>query len=100
MLRETLAVAVAVAALVGGQAWAETRGVTKTEIKVGATFPFSGPASMLSNTGKALTAYVNSVNDRGGINGRKINFITYDDAYSPPKAVEQTRKLIESDEVA
>jgi branched-chain amino acid transport system substrate-binding protein len=78
----------------------ETPGVTPTEVKVGATFPFSGPASPLSNTGKGLIAYVNSINDRGGINGRKINLITYDDAYSPPKAVEQTRKLIEGDEVA
>ena len=57
-------------------------------------------ASPLSNTGKGLIAYVNSVNERGGINGRKINLITYDDAYSAPKTVEQTRKLIESDEVA
>jgi len=66
----------------------------------GATFPFSGPASPLSNTGKGLIAYINSINERGGINGRKINLITYDDAYSPPKTVEQTRKLVESDEVA
>ena len=71
-----------------------------SEIKIGATFPFSGPASPLSNTGKGMIAYVNSVNERGGINGRKINLITYDDAYSAPKTVEQTRKLIESDEVA
>lgn len=78
----------------------EAPGVTATEIKVGATFPFSGPASALGNSGKGLIAYVNSVNDRGGVNGRKINLITYDDAYSPPKAVEHTRKLIESDEVA
>ncbi len=75
-------------------------GVTATEIKVGATFPFSGPASSLGNSGKGLIAYINQINDRGGINGRKINFITYDDAYSPPKAVEHTRKLVESDEVA
>jgi len=79
---------------------ADAPGVTATEIKVGATFPFSGPASSLGNTGKGLIAYVNQLNDRGGINGRKINLITYDDAYSPPKAVEHTRKLIESDEVA
>lgn len=81
-------------------AGAETPGISETETKVGATFPFSGPASPLSNTGKGLIAYVNSVNDRGGINGRKINLVTYDDAYSPPKSVEQTRKLVESDEVA
>ena len=79
---------------------ADAPGVTATEIKIGATFPYSGPASALGNVGKSATAYINSVNERGGINGRKINFITYDDAYSPPKAVEHTRKLIESDEVA
>jgi branched-chain amino acid transport system substrate-binding protein len=75
-------------------------GVTPAEIKVGSIFPFSGPASSLGNTGKGMIAYVNSVNDRGGINGRKINLITYDDAYSPPKAVEHARRLVESDEVA
>jgi ABC-type branched-subunit amino acid transport system substrate-binding protein len=83
-----------------GAAFGQTPGISETEIKIGATFPFSGPASPLSNTGKGLIAYVNSVNERGGINGRKINLITYDDAYSPPKTVEQTRKLIEGDEVA
>ena len=81
-------------------AHAETVGVSESEIRIGATFPFSGPASPLSSTGKGLIAYVNSVNERGGINGRKINLITYDDAYSSPKTVEQTRKLVESDEVA
>lgn len=75
-------------------------GVTATEIKVGAVFPFSGPASALGAVGKSLIAYVNYVNEQGGVNGRKINLIALDDAYSPPKAVEQTRKLIESDEVA
>lgn len=98
---KTIALSTAVlASLAAGSAVAQTPGVSESEIKVGATFPFSGPASPLSNTGKGLIAYVNSVNDRGGINGRKINLITYDDAYTPPKAVEQTRKLIESDEVA
>jgi branched-chain amino acid transport system substrate-binding protein len=95
-----MAVAVAAMTVFAAAAHAETTGVTESEIKVGATFPFSGPASPLSNTGKGLIAYVNSINDRGGINGRKINLITYDDAYSSPKTVEQTRKLIESDEVA
>ena len=98
LLRMLTAAALLASAL--GAAAAEMPGVTETEIKIGATFPFSGPASPLSNTGKGLIAYVNSINDRGGINGRKINLITYDDAYSPPKTVEQTRKLIESDEVA
>src|SRR3954466_1155618 len=94
-------IAVALATSVSGApVRAETPGVTGSEVKIGATFPFSGPASPLSNTGKGLIAYVNSINDRGGINGRKINLITYDDAYSPPKTVEQTRKLVESDEVA
>lgn len=99
MLKRFTASAVLLAAM-SGAAISETLGVTDTEIKIGATFPFSGPASPLSNTGKGLIAYVNSINDRGGINGRKINLVTYDDAYSPPKSVEQTRKLIESDEVA
>lgn len=75
-------------------------GVTATEIKIGATYPFSGPASAYANTGKGLIAYINSLNDKGGVNGRKINFITLDDAYSPPKAVEQTRRLVENEEVA
>jgi branched-chain amino acid transport system substrate-binding protein len=79
---------------------ADAPGVTKIEIKIGATFPFSGPASSLGNNGRGLMAYVQSINDRGGINGRKINLITLDDAYSPPKAVEQTRRLVESDGVA
>ncbi|MHC2565759.1 ABC-type branched-subunit amino acid transport system substrate-binding protein [Bradyrhizobium liaoningense] len=100
MLTKTLAAAVLGAAIISAPARAETPGVTSTEVKIGATFPFSGPASPLSNTGKGLIAYINAINDRGGISGRKINLITYDDAYSPPKTVEQTRKLIESDEVA
>jgi branched-chain amino acid transport system substrate-binding protein len=97
----TIAVSVAmIMAVAAGSARAQAPGVSEAEIKIGATFPFSGPASPLSNTGKGLIAYVNSINERGGINGRKLNLVTYDDAYSPPKAVEQTRKLIESDEVA
>jgi ABC-type branched-subunit amino acid transport system substrate-binding protein len=75
-------------------------GVTATEIKIGGVFPFSGPASSIGLVGKGVLAYVQSINDRGGINGRKINYIAYDDAYSPPKAVEHIRKLVESDEVA
>jgi branched-chain amino acid transport system substrate-binding protein len=79
---------------------ANAPGVTATEIKIGGVFPFSGPASSIGLVGRGLLAYVQSINDRGGINGRKINYIAYDDAYSPPKAVEQVRKLVESDEVA
>lgn len=78
----------------------ETPGITATEIKIGSTYPFSGPASALSAYGKGVIAYINSVNDRGGINGRKINFLALDDAYSPPKAVEQMRRLVESAGVA
>src|SRR4030081_1417791 len=74
-------------------------GATDTEIKVGQTVPFSGPASAYATIGKAQAAYIKMVNDQGGVNGRKINFIQYDDAYSPPKTVEQVRKLVESDEV-
>src|ERR1700757_1457926 len=79
---------------------ADTPGVTATEIKVGGIFPFSGTASSIGLVGRGILAYVQSINDRGGINGRKINYIAYDDAYSPPKSVEQARKLVESDEVA
>ena len=74
-------------------------GATDTEIKVGQTVPFSGPASPYASIGKTQAAYFKMINEAGGVNGRKINLIQYDDAYSPPKAVEQVRKLVESDEV-
>src|SRR6266480_2374206 len=74
-------------------------GASDTEIKIGQTVPFSGPASAYAGIGKTQAAYIKMINDQGGINGRKINLIQYDDAYSPPKAVEQVRKLVESDEV-
>jgi ABC-type branched-subunit amino acid transport system substrate-binding protein len=74
-------------------------GASDTEIKIGNTRPYSGPASSYSAIGKTEAAYFNKVNAEGGINGRKINFISYDDAYSPPKAIEQARKLVEGDEV-
>lgn len=74
-------------------------GVTDTEIKIGNIAPYSGPASAYSLIAKTEAAYFKMINESGGINGRKINFISYDDAYSPPKAVEQARKLIDSDEV-
>ena len=79
---------------------ADAPGVTKTEIKIGGVFPFSGPASGLGVVGEGILAYVKSMNDRGGINGRKVNYIALDDAYSPPKAVEDVRRLVERDEVA
>jgi len=74
-------------------------GVTNTEVKIGQTMPYSGPASAFSVIGKAMLAYFQKVNADGGIHGRKINLISLDDAFSPPKAVEQTRRLVESDEV-
>ncbi len=74
-------------------------GVTDSEIKIGNIMPYSGPASAYGVNGKTEAAYFNKINEEGGVNGRKIRFISYDDAYSPPKAVEQARKLVESDEV-
>jgi ABC-type branched-subunit amino acid transport system substrate-binding protein len=79
---------------------ADAPGVTPTEIKIGGVFPFSGPASSIGLVGKGVLAYVQLINDRGGINNRKINYIAMDDAYSPPKAVEHIRKLVDSDEVS
>ena len=74
-------------------------GATDTEIKIGNIMPYSGPASAYGVIGKTEAAYFKKINDAGGINGRKIDFISYDDGYSPPKTVEQARKLVESDEV-
>ena len=90
------------AALSASSAYAQKKydtGASDTEIKIGQTVPFSGPASAYASIGKTQAAYFKMINDQGGINGRKINLIQYDDAYSPPKAVEQVRKLVESDEV-
>ena len=87
-------------AVTSGPTIAQTPGVTATEIKIGNTNPYSGPASAYGTIGKALGAYFKKVNDEGGINGRKVNYISYDDSYSPPKAVEMVRKLVEQDEVA
>ena len=89
-------------ALSASSAYAQKKydsGATDTEIKIGQTVPFSGPASAYASIGKAQAAYFKMINDQGGVNGRKINLIQYDDAYSPPKAVEQVRKLVENDEV-
>ncbi len=90
------------AAAVSTSAFAQKKygpGVTDTEIKIGNIMPYSGPASAYGVIGKTEEAYFKKINAEGGINGRKINFISYDDAYSPPKTVEQARKLVESDEV-
>ena len=74
-------------------------GASDTEIKIGQTMPYSGPASAYGTIGKSEAAYFRKINDEGGINGRKINFISLDDAYSPPKTVEMVRRLVEQDEV-
>src|SRR5437899_2247568 len=79
---------------------AEMRGVTATEIRIGQTMPYSGPVSAFGALGKGEVGYFKMLNDRGGINGRKVNLISLDDSYAPPKTVEQTRRLVESDEVA
>ncbi|MGJ5033569.1 MULTISPECIES: ABC transporter substrate-binding protein [unclassified Bradyrhizobium] len=96
------AIATAVIALTSGAALAQKKydaGASDTEIKIGNIMPYSGPASAYGVIGKTEEAYFKKINAEGGINGRKINFVSYDDAYSPPKAVEQVRKLVESDEV-
>ncbi len=98
----TLSAAALAVTVMGGTALAQKKydtGATDTEIKLGNTNPYSGPASAYGVIGKTIDAYFKKINAEGGINGRKINFISYDDAYSPPKTVEQTRKLVESDEV-
>jgi branched-chain amino acid transport system substrate-binding protein len=98
----TAALATAVAAITTGAALAQKKydtGATDTEIKIGNIMPYSGPASAYGVIGKTEEAYFKMINDNGGINGRKVTFVTYDDGYSPPKAVEQVRKLVESDEV-
>jgi ABC-type branched-subunit amino acid transport system substrate-binding protein len=97
-----LSAAAAILAVSAGSAAAQQKydpGVSDTEIKIGNIMPYSGPASAYGIIGKTMSAYFRMVNDNGGVNGRKINFISYDDAYSPPKTVEQARRLVESDEV-
>jgi branched-chain amino acid transport system substrate-binding protein len=96
------AAALALLAVSCGHALAQKKydtGATDTEIKIGNIMPYSGPASAYGVIGKTEAAYFNKINAEGGINGRKISFVSYDDAYSPPKTVEQARKLVESDEV-
>jgi branched-chain amino acid transport system substrate-binding protein len=98
----TTALVTAVATLTSGAALAQKTydtGATDTEIKIGNIMPYSGPASAYGIIGKTEEAYFKMINDKGGINGRKVSFVSYDDGYSPPKAVEQVRKLVESDEV-
>jgi branched-chain amino acid transport system substrate-binding protein len=95
--------AIAASSLPAGAAFGQKKygpGVTDTEIKIGQTLPYSGPASAYGQIGRAEAAYFKYLNERGGINGRKINLISLDDGFSPPKAVEQVRRLVEQDEVA
>jgi branched-chain amino acid transport system substrate-binding protein len=94
-----LAAATAIAASAAAADKKYDPGASDTEIKIGNIMPYSGPASSYAVIGKTEAAYFDKINAEGGINGRKINFISYDDAYSPPKAIEQARKLVESDEV-
>ena len=99
-----LAVIVAAALVAASNAaWSAEKkygpGVTDTEIKIGQTIAYSGPASSFGTVGHTISAYYRIINDRGGINGRKINFISADDGYSPPKTVEQTRRLVEQEQV-
>jgi branched-chain amino acid transport system substrate-binding protein len=99
---KSVALAGLLAVSVASAAYAQNKydpGATDTEIKIGNIMPYSGPASAYATIGKTEDAYFRKINAEGGINGRKINFISYDDGYSPPKAVEQARKLVEADEV-
>jgi branched-chain amino acid transport system substrate-binding protein len=101
-LFKSTAVALVVAASFVTPSLAEKQydtGASDTEIKVGQTIPLSGPASAYGSIGKVQAAYIRMINEKGGINGRKVNLIQYDDSYNPPKTVEQVRKLVESDEV-
>lgn len=98
----SLSTALAVIAATSTAALAQKKydvGATDTEIKIGNIMPYSGPASAYGVIGKTQAAYFNKINSEGGINGRKIKFINYDDAYSPPKSVEAARRLVEGDEV-
>jgi ABC-type branched-subunit amino acid transport system substrate-binding protein len=94
--------AIILLAAIGSSALAQKKydtGATDTEIKIGNIMPYSGPLSAYALIGRTEAAFFKKLNDEGGINGRKINFVSYDDGYSPPKTVEQARKLVESDDV-
>jgi branched-chain amino acid transport system substrate-binding protein len=98
--KSSLCILAALAAGMSAPAYAEQRGITTIEIKLGQTMPYSGPVSAFSPLGKGEVGYFKMINDNGGVNGRKINFISLDDGYVPPKTVEQTRRLVEQDEIA
>jgi branched-chain amino acid transport system substrate-binding protein len=97
---QSSAAAAALAASAGSARADNAPGVTDTEIKIGQTMPYSGPASAYGVIGRIEAAYFKMINEQGGVNGRKINFISLDDAYSPPKTVEQVRRLVEDEKVA
>ena len=104
MARSKITLLAAISAMIAlaGPALAQKKyspGATDSEIKIGNIMPYSGPASAYGTIGRSEAAYFKMINDQGGINGRKVNFITLDDGYSPPKAVEQVRKLVEQEEV-
>ncbi|MCY3754453.1 MAG: ABC transporter substrate-binding protein [Alphaproteobacteria bacterium] len=99
-IKKLLAAAAAAALLAGTAEAADMTGITDTTIKIGNTNPYSGPASVYSTIGKTISAYFAMVNEMGGIQGRQIDFISLDDGYSPPRTVEQVRKLVEQEEVA
>ena len=100
-LLQSAAAAAAYSAQGFGAARAENApGVTDTEIKIGQTMPYSGPVSAYGVIGRTEAAYFKMINEQGGVNGRKINLISLDDGYSPPKTVEQTRRLVEQEQVA
>ena len=97
---QSSAAAAAFAASAGSACADNAPGVTDSEIKIGQTMPYSGPASAYGVIGRTEAAYFKMINEQGGVNGRKINFISLDDAYSPPKTVEQIRRLVEQEQVA
>src|SRR3954465_14335977 len=102
MLKQLACVATILVLAVPGAALAQKKygpGVSDTEIKIGSTAPLSGPVSAFSAIGNAAAGYFKKINDEGGINGRKINFLLMDDAFSPPRTVEQVRKLVEQEQV-
>ena len=99
-IRKLLAATAAAALLAGTAHAADMTGITDTTIKIGNTNPYSGPASVYSTIGKTIAAYFKMVNEMGGIQGRQIDFISLDDGYSPPRTVEQVRKLVEQEQVA
>ena len=101
-MKRTIAFSTASFALASGLAFAAGQygpGASDTEIKIGNTMPYSGPVSAYGVIGKSEAAYFAMINDKGGVNGRKINFISRDDGYSPPKTLEQVRQLVEQYQV-